>query len=107
MNWVTDIRVAKHFKIQEKYDLELLGDFFNLANKQNVTGVNNTGYFVATSNVPISPSANATCTAANPCLDFFNPGTGALSSLFGTITNTNSNFVYSPRQVQIGVRIKF
>jgi hypothetical protein len=80
--WVTDVRLAKHFKVQERYDLELSGDFFNLANKQNVTGVNSTGYIISGNNVTFSPT-------------------------FGTITNTNSNFVYSPRQIQVGVRVKF
>ena len=104
MNWVTDIRVAKHFKIQEKYELELIGDFFNIANKQNVTGITNLGYAIAKANVN-TPSGPVTCTGAAPCLNFnvdnnFNP-------VFATITNTNSNFVYSPRQVQIGIRVKF
>src|SRR5579859_4262759 len=35
MTWVSDVRVAKHFKVQEKYGLEVMADFFNLANKQN------------------------------------------------------------------------
>ncbi len=79
--------------------MELLTDFFNLANKQNVTGVNTTGYFVSTGNVATAGGTVA-CSAAAPCLNFntdnnFNP-------LFGSITNTNSNFVYSPRQIQMG-----
>jgi hypothetical protein len=105
--WVSDIRIAKHFRFQEKYELELIGDFFNLANKQNVTAVNTTGYFSRSSGTVPTPSGPVTCTANSPCLDYFNPDTGIFSSLFGTITNTNSNFVYSPRQIQIGVRVKF
>lgn len=104
LNWVNDIRLSKGFKVTEKYHVELLGDFFNVANKQNVTSVNTTAYFVSTGNVA---TANGTvaCSAAAPCLNFnvdntFNP-------LFGSITNTNSNFVYSPRQIQVGVKIKF
>jgi hypothetical protein len=102
--WIGDIRVSKAFKVREKYSVELLGDFFNIANKQNVTGVNTTGYFVSTGNVATAGGTVA-CSAAAPCLNFntdnsFNP-------LFGSITNTNSNFVYSPRQIQIGAKIKF
>jgi hypothetical protein len=89
-NWIGDIRLAKSFKVAEKYSVELLGDFFNIANKQNVTSVNTTAYSVSTT---------GTCSTAAPCLNF--------SPLFGSITNTNSNFIYSPRQVQIGAKFKF
>ncbi len=103
-NWIGDLRLSKSFTVREKYNLELLGDFFNVFNKQNVTGVNTTGYFVSTGNVATAGGTVA-CSAAAPCLNFntdnsFNP-------LFGSITNTNSNFVYSPRQIQIGAKIKF
>jgi len=107
MTWVSDIRIAKHFKVQEKYDLELIGDFFNLANKQNVTGVNNTGYIVSTGTVQ-TPTGPVTCSAIAPCLNY-NVDTPAnnFAPLFQSITNSNSNFVYSPRQIQVGVRVKF
>jgi hypothetical protein len=107
MTWVSDIRIAKHFKVQEKYELELIGDFFNIANKQNVTGVNTLGYSVATSNLT-TPSGTVTCSVGAPCLNF-NVDTPAnnFAPLFQSITNSNSNFVYSPRQIQIGVRVKF
>lgn len=103
-NWIGDIRLAKGFKVTEKYSVELLGDFFNIANKQNVSGVNTTAYSVATSAVTTA-AGNVPCSNAAPCLNFnvdkaFNP-------LFGSTTNTNSNFVYSPRQIQIGAKIKF
>jgi hypothetical protein len=102
--WISDIRISKSFKVKEGYDIELLTDFFNFANKQNVSGVNTTAYFVSTGTVA-TPNGNVTCSAAAPCLNFnvdssFNP-------LFGSTTNTNSNFVYSPRQIQIGAKIKF
>ena len=103
--WITDIRVSKRFAVREKYTLELLGDFFNLANKQNVTGVNTTSYSVATGTV-LTPSGPVTCSAAAPCLNF-NTDSTSFNPLFGSVTNTNSNFVYSPRQVQIGAKIKF
>jgi hypothetical protein len=104
INWVADIRLSKHLKVTERYDLELLTDFFNIANKQNVSSVNTTGYFVSTGTVATA-NGNVTCSNAAPCLNFnvdnqFNP-------LFGSTTATNSNFVYSPRQVQIGAKIRF
>jgi hypothetical protein len=106
LTWIADMRLAKHFKFQERYDLELIADFFNIANKQNVTSVNNTGYFVFTGSAT-PPPGTASCSTANPCLDFFSPFTGATSSLFGTTTNSNSNFAYTPRQIQLGARFRF
>ena len=44
-----DMRAQKTFNIAEKYNLELIGEAFNLANHQNVTGVNTTGYILNTS----------------------------------------------------------
>jgi len=109
--WISDLRLSKHFKLTERYKLEVTGDFFNIANKQNATGINNTGYTVFTgftgANPPPPPPGAAGCSAANPCLDFFNPNTAAKSSPFNTITNSNSNFQYTPRQIQIGARIQF
>ncbi len=82
LTWVQDLRVAKYITYQERYKVELMADFFNIANKQNVTSENNLGYSISGTNlVP-----NAT---------------------FQTITNSNSNFAYSPRQIQLGVRVQF
>ena len=81
--WVTDLRISKTLTFQEKYKVELLTDFYNLANKQNVTGINTTAYSISGTNLTF------------------------LSSTFGTITNVNSNFAFSPRQIQLGARFKF
>jgi hypothetical protein len=80
--WITDLRVSKSFAVTERYKVELLTDFFNLANKQNVTGVNTTGYTI-------------TGTTLNPNVAFETP------------TSSNSNFIYSPRQIQLGARFHF
>jgi hypothetical protein len=80
--WIADLRVSKSFAVTERYKLELLTDFFNLANKQNVTGVNTTGYTI-------------TGTTLNP------------NTAFDTRTSSNSNFIYSPRQIQLGARFHF
>ncbi|MBZ5531801.1 MAG: TonB-dependent receptor [Acidobacteriia bacterium] len=85
--WITDLRVSKSFAVTERYKLELLTDFFNLANKQNVTGVNTTGYIVGG-----TTPATATLTP---------------NAVFDTRTSSNSNFVYSPRQIQLGARFHF
>jgi len=49
--WVQDLRLAKYLSVREKLKVELLGDFFNIANKQNVTSENNTGYIISGSNL--------------------------------------------------------
>jgi outer membrane receptor protein involved in Fe transport len=83
---VIDLRLSKRFAFSERYSLQLLGDAFNLFNRQNVTSVNNLGYFLGG-------------TAAAPTLSF--------NSAFGSVSNSNSNFAYSTRQVQIGARFFF
>ena len=86
--WVTDLRLAKYFTFQEKYKLELLTDFFNVANKQNVTSVGGTASF--------SPAYTISGTNL-----IFNTGVPGIPN------NSNSNFAYSPRQIQLGVRVHF
>lgn len=100
--WVPDIRLAKYFTFQEKYKLELLTDVFNIANKQNVTQENNTGYTIS------NPSVSKT-NVVSPCAAGLSNNTSCLTAntLFSTVTNSNSNFAYSPRQIQLGVRLHF
>jgi outer membrane receptor protein involved in Fe transport len=91
---VLDLRLSKRFKIQEKATIELLGETFNLANHVNETGVTSTAYSYA-------PGTAATSTAAAT------PNTLTYNTPFGTRSNANSSLVYSPRQVQLGVRVQF
>ena len=83
---VIDMRVSKHFAFKDRYSVELLGEAFNLFNHNNVTGINTLGYRTGG-------------TAAAPVLNF--------NSTFNQVTNANSNFAYSQRQVQLGVRFVF
>ena len=78
------MRIAKNFSIRERYKVELLTDFFNVANKQNVMSVNTTGYIISGNNLNFNPTFGST---------------------FGGINN--SNFLYTPRQIQLGARVKF
>jgi hypothetical protein len=109
--WITDLRVSKSFSVTERYKLEILTDFFNLANKQNVTGVNTTAYLAqSTGTIPLAGGGVATCTAASPCLGFnvASPTSATpFAPLFGSTTNSNSNFIYNPRQIQFGARFHF
>lgn len=79
---VTDLSLSKKFIFQEKYTLEVLGEAFNLFNHQNFTGVSTFGYRISGTTLTFQPT-------------------------FGTLTNSNSNFIYTPRQIQLGVRFHF
>jgi hypothetical protein len=81
-----DLRLSKKVHFGDRYSAEVLGEAFNLFNHQNVTGVNNTGYIIG-----------GTVTA--PALSY--------NSSFGSVTNSNSNFAYTSRQIQIGLRFFF
>lgn len=105
---VVDLRLSKKFTFKDRYGVEVLGEGFNLFNHVNYTGVNNTGYFVNTSNITLPDGTTAACSAAAPCLNFnwTKSGTSALP-VFASLTNANSNFAYTSRQVEIGVRFTF
>ena len=77
-----DLRAQKAFTFYEHYNLEVFGEAFNLANHQNVTGVNSTAYGI---------SGNTLAYQAN----------------FGTVSSANTNYAYGPRVIQIGARVNF
>jgi outer membrane receptor protein involved in Fe transport len=90
---VADMRLQKDLRFTERFNLELLAEAFNLANHVNVTAVNSGAYSISGSSIRYNP---------------FNPGTGLTGqSGFGSITNANSTFVYSQRQIQLGMKLDF
>jgi hypothetical protein len=95
-----DLRISKTFPVKEKVNLELMAEAFNLFNHFNVTGVNSLGYLVTTSGTITDTSgALQTCKSSAPCLNY--------NTAFGSFTSANSNFIYSTRQIQIGLMLKF
>ena len=88
-----DVRLSKKVRFGERYAVELIGEAFNIFNHQNVTVVTNTGYILGTT------TANPVTKAVNATLNF--------NSSFGSVSNANSNFAFSPRQIQIGFRFLF
>ncbi len=86
--FVLDTRVSKRIPFGDRYSFELLGELFNALNHQNVTGVGTTGYAISTP----TGSPNGLLT--------YQPS-------FGATQTSNSNYIYSPRQVQIGARFNF
>jgi hypothetical protein len=87
---ILDLRLSKRFKVKEYGTIELLGESFNLANHVNVTGVNSTVY---------SYGVGTGSQAGTNTLTYNTP--------FFTTTGSNGNFIYTPRQVQLGVRVQF
>jgi len=96
---VVDMRLSKTFTFFERYRAEFVAQAYNLFNHVNDTSVNNTGYIISTSGTTTTSSGTVTCSTASPCLNFNSP--------FGSITNANSNFAYSSRQVELGFRFTF
>ncbi|WP_353072955.1 TonB-dependent receptor [Tunturiibacter gelidoferens] len=98
---VLDLRLSKRFNVAERVKLELLGESFNILNRQNVTSVNTTGYFIGT-------TTNAAKQVTANLLTFNTSSANSALPLFGSVTNSNaSGFSYTPRQVQLSVRAQF
>jgi len=107
---VADMRLEKQFEVSaldHPYHFQLIGEFFNVANHPNVTGVINGAYNLSsqTTGCPAIPGqAQQECATMT-----FIPkaGTGTGASGFRAISNADSNFAYSPRQVQLSIRLDF
>jgi hypothetical protein len=90
---VFDLRLGKNFFIDnkipkfERVRFEVFAEVFNVMNHQNITGVTTEAYTLTDS------STNVPTLTPYP--------------LFGQYTNSNSNYTYSPRQVQIAARLHF
>jgi outer membrane receptor protein involved in Fe transport len=88
---VLDLRIGKNFYITsirrfDRLRFEVFAEVFNVANHQNITGVNTEAYTLS---------------------DVKNVGTLVPYNNFATYTNSNSNYTYSPRQIQIAARLHF
>jgi hypothetical protein len=80
---VDDVRLEKDFHLHDRYDLELFGQAFNIANHQNVSAVSQTAYTLSGT-------------------------TATFQSTFGQVTKTNnSGFSYTPRQIEIAAKLHF
>jgi outer membrane receptor protein involved in Fe transport len=113
---VFDMRLEKQFPIKaygKPYSLQLLGEFFNVANHRNVTNVSNSAYTLADNSgvtKPCTGQSTVTGQAQDECSTLtYVPltGTGINASGFGAVNAANSNFAYSPRQVQLSLRLEF
>jgi len=93
------MRAEKDLTFHEKYNLELIAECFNVFNHENTTSVNTTGYTFG------SPVLGNSAKGYTGDQTYTTPLT--YNSSFGTVTNVNSNYAYSPRQVQVAIRLEF
>ncbi len=93
----TSLRVTRRVPIQDRAYLELMVETYNLTNTQNVTSVDTLGYNACST--PLTQGCPPDSTAAHPYLEF-NP-------TYGVTTNANSSSNYTPREIQLAVRLKF
>jgi hypothetical protein len=96
---VFDVRLEKQTQCAEKYTLQMFAEVFNVFNHQNYTGENSTGYTFGGSTAGVTTAGYTGPQTYTTQLQY-NPS-------FGTYTNSNSNYAYSPRQVQVAVRLSF
>lgn len=93
----TSLRVTRRIPVGDRAYLELMAETFNMTNTQNVTSVDTLGYTACST--PLTQGCPSGSTAAHPYLEF-NP-------TYGVTTNANSNAVYTPREIQLAVRLNF
>jgi hypothetical protein len=96
---VLDLRVQKEFKVTEKASLQFIMEAFNVANHQNITSLVTTAYNLTNGPTPATSAATPTGTLTYQPLT----STGG----FGFVNSSNSNFAYSPRNIQAGARLFF
>jgi hypothetical protein len=95
---VDDFRVEKSFHIQERYELALDADLYNVANHQNYS-INTTDVHQPAYTFTSSTSSASTLTYQPPSA----PGVG-----FGSHSTSNdSGFLYTPRELQLQARLIF
>jgi hypothetical protein len=92
-----DPRITRNVALTERFSIKLIGEAFNVFNRQNITGVRTTLYNVATANA----------LASNPC-----PGLAAGARCLVPQTNGSTAFGLptndlGPRILQLAVKFVF
>jgi hypothetical protein len=107
---VVDLRISKSFYIEPgnlHYRFEIIVEAFNLFNHQNITSVYTNAYCVTTSASLTASSTAAGCPQVKSLPTTTSSEYLVGNPLFGTNNNSNSNTVYSSRQLQIAGRFYF
>jgi hypothetical protein len=95
-----DVRLAKSIPINEKVNLELFGEAYNLFNHFNAQTITTEAYAVSTSGtITDTTGALQNCSRATPCLSYYTP--------FQSVTAANNTYALWTRQIQIGARLTF
>jgi hypothetical protein len=107
-----DLRLSKTFnpfRGSDRYRFEIMGEAFNLLNHQNITSVNTTAYCMSSSVPTGTPTTGLSCQQVQSAPASVSGVTDYLiaNPLFGTNLNSNSNTLFTPRQLQIAGRFYF
>ncbi len=95
--WNLDLRVSRRIRFKESQALEFLIEGFNLFNRTQVTGMNNT-FYTGSSTAATCNATRTTCTPATAALTY--------SSAFQTV-NAAGGTLFRERQIQWAVRFQF
>jgi len=80
--------VDKQINFTERYNLQLFVNIFNIANHQNIDGINTTGYAFT----------NGTTSQV----------TATYQTTLGSVTSSNSSgFLFTPRELEVGAKFTF
>ncbi len=113
---VLDARLEKQFTMDvhdKPYHLQLMGEFFNLANHQNETTVNGSAYTLASNSSVTSGCSGGQLVAGQAqeeCSTMtFLPksGSGISATGFGAVTSSNNVYMYTPREIELTLRMQF
>jgi Carboxypeptidase regulatory-like domain len=109
-----DLRLTKHIRLSDRYEVELLGEAFNALNHQNVTDIQTIGYRVGNDTAHANmatltwqsgerPVTTTTLVNGTSVTQYAYDATAA----FGSATNAASSALQRERQIQAGVRLNF
>lgn len=99
---VDDLRLQKAFHFAERFDLQLMASVYNVANHQNFNPSNVTQNAYNFGSTSVSGSTPPVGSQANPAVLTYQPTT------FGKASGSNnSGFLYTPRELELGVRLTF
>ena len=100
--WNLDLRISRRIRFKESQALEFLIEGFNLFNRTQVTGENNSIYTV-TSTAATCNAAHTLCTPATATLS---PTLSAGVSTFQQV-NAAGGTLFRERQIQWAIRYQF
>ncbi len=102
-----DFRVTRDFPIHERFHFQLVGEAFNLLNREIITSVNTThSAYAASSATSTTCNSNGSAPTGSVVAGCITPFPGAGISAFGVVSST-SNGLYGARQLQLSGKFTF